>query len=76
MPNATDPKEAARVAKQLSFELRAAFDKILRDHNVPDWRLQSFTLARRTAEAAECPSGEEYDCRYVGTSVVCKCWPS
>jgi len=76
MPNPTDAKQAAKVAKALSFELRAAFDKILREHNVPDWRLQSFTLARRTAETAECPPGTEYDCRDDGTAVVCKCWPS
>lgn len=75
MPNPTDPKEAARIAKELSYELRAAFDRVLAEHEVADWRLQSFTLVRKSAEASACPPGEEYDCRYVGASVVCKCWP-
>jgi hypothetical protein len=75
MPGPTDPKEAAQIAKELSGELRAAFDRVLREHKVTDWHLQSFTLRRGVAFESECPPGEDYDCRWIGGNIVCKCFP-
>jgi hypothetical protein len=77
MAKPTDAAQAARIAKALSGEIRAAFDRILKEHEVPDWQLQSFSLTRRTRlEAFDgCNPGEEYDCRLVGATVVCKCFP-
>jgi hypothetical protein len=77
MAKPTEANEAARIAKALTGEFKAAFDRILIDHKVSDWQLQAFSLTRRAAlESAEgCNSGEEYDCRLVGTTVVCKCFP-
>jgi hypothetical protein len=74
----TGPDAAAKTAKGLSGEFKLAFDRILKDHGVPDWHLESFTLIHKTEVEATltCPSGEEYDCRSVGGSIVCKCWPT
>jgi len=76
MANSTEAAVAARVAKGLSGEFKAAFERILKEHQVPDWQLQSFTLTRRTVlESEGCPPGQEFDCRQFGTEVVCKCFP-
>jgi hypothetical protein len=77
MANPTEPKQAAQIAKNLSGELRAAVDHVLREHGLYDWHLRRFSLTQQTTleVAAGCPDGEEYDCRLVGTEVVCQCFP-
>jgi hypothetical protein len=73
---ATEAAQAAQIAKGVSGDLKRAFANILKEHGVPDWQLDSFTLKRATRlEAEGCPPDQEYDCRIANGDVLCKCWP-